>query len=198
MPYRRCTRSDKELHVKKFERVEELVDWLTTSGVDTTAWDKGTSKSVANLWDEYVQGELIFQISPPLRIVEVVQILIRRSGLFLLEMEQEFVNGRRRSRELPPSEKIKPGENCVEAAYRCLHEELGLNRNQISIIEPGTSKRDREVDSLSYPGLYTRYTIHDVHAEVRGLPDGDFWRENVATKDGDPIRRHLWAWRKRP
>jgi hypothetical protein len=184
--------------VKNFERVEELVDWLAASGVDTTEWDKGTSKSVANLWDEYVKGELIFQISPPLRIVEVVQVTIERNGLLLLEMEQEFVNGQRRSRELPPSEKIKPGENCVEAAYRCLCEELGLSRDQISIIEPDNSTKDSVVESLSYPGLNTRYTIHDVYAYVKGLPDQDFWRENLATKDGDPIKRHLWAWRKRP
>ena len=182
----------------RFARVEELVDWLEASGVDTAVWDKGTSKSVANLWEEYVQGELIFQTSPPLRIVEVVQIIIERNGLFLLEVEQEFVNGQRRSRELPPSEKIKPGESCVEAAYRCLCEELGLSRDQISIIEPSSSKKDKVVDSFSYPGLYTRYTIHDVHAEVRGLPDRDFWRENVAAKDGDPVKRHLWAWQKRP
>jgi hypothetical protein len=133
-----------------------------------------------------------------LRIVDVVQIIIKRDGLLLVEMEQEFVNGQRRSRDLPPSEKIKPGESCVEAAYRCLCEELGLSRDQISIDESGYERRERVADSLSYPGLYSRYTIHDVHADVRGLPDGDFWRENVAAKDGDPVKRHLWAWRKRP
>lgn len=182
----------------RFARIEELADWLAASGVDTTEWDKRMSKSVANLWEEYLQGDLIFQKSPPLRIVEVVQVIIERNGLILLEVEQEFVNGQRRSRELPPSEKIKAGESCVEAAYRCLGEELGLSRDQIGIVESGYEKRERVTDSLSYPGLYTRYTIHDVRADVRGLPNRDFWRENVAVKDGDPVKRHLWAWRKQP
>ena len=186
------------MHSKEFDSVEELADWLKAIGVDTAVWNKGAAKSVANLWDEYMRGDLLFQASPPLRIVEVVQIIIRRNELILLEAEQEFLNGQRRSRDLPPSEKIKPGESSIDAAYRCLCEELGLSHDQINFEESGYEKRERIIDSPSYPGLFTRYTIHSVQAYATGLPNGDFWRANVAVKDGDPIKRHLWAWRKRP
>ena len=189
---------DKEIHVKEFDDLDELAAWLRAIGIDMAQWGTGTSKNLANLWDEYVQGDLFFQASPHTRNVAVVQIFIKRKGLILIEAEQEFVNGQRRTRDLPPSEKIKLGENYVQAAYRCLFEELGLRRDQIRFLESGYKISERVQDSPSYPGLCTRYTIHDVQAHVSGLPEEDFWRENTAAEDGDPIRRHLWAWRKRP
>ncbi len=178
-----------------FENAHQLQSWLAAKQIDVSKWDEVGAKSLSNLWDEYRHGEVTFQDDPPLRIVQVVQVIIRRGNRILLEVEQEFNNHHRRSRKQPPSEKLKAGETYVEAARRCLEEELGLRANEMAFIGPGGYKQIQViVESPSYPGLTTRYTFHTVEAIVKGLPDNDFWLENRGFSGGDPIRRHRWAW----
>ena len=181
--------------VKDFDGPDALASWLEESGIDTAVWGTGTYKSIANLWDEYMQGEVSFEVYPPLRIVQVVRVLIQHDDSTLLEIEQVFRNGERRFRFQPPSEKIKRSENSIDAAYRCLNEELGLSRNQVSFMAVDHDRKEVVAESPSYPGLPTRYVIQRIRAQVTGLPGEDFWRENTAASEGDPVSRHLWAWR---
>ena len=134
------------------------------------------------------------KVPPPLRTVEVVQVIIRRGSRILLEVEQEFGNAQKRSRNLPPSEKLKAGENYISAAVRCLNEELGLKQAEIAFVGSGYEKIETITESPSYPGLQTRYTFHSIEAVAKGLPEKDFWRENTTHINGDPVKRHLWAW----
>lgn len=181
--------------MKNFENADDLQKWLNTNGVDTSLWGEGNAKSVDNLWDEWISGEIMFQERPLLRQVNVVQILIRKSKQLLLEAEQELDDGQRRFRNQPPSEKMKPGESYTDAAMRCLQEELGIRAENITFLTGTYEQLQRESDSLSYPGLKTQYIFHMVEAQVKELPDKNFWRDNQAYGSGDPVRRHLWAWR---
>lgn len=181
---------------KNFDSPDALVRWLEAGGVDTAVWGADNSKSTHNLWDEYLQGEVSFEAHPLVRIVRVVQVLIKRNDVILLEVEQVFRNGKRRFRNQPPAEKIKGDESIIDAAYRCLKEELGLNRDQVDFLGVDQEMETIIRDSPSYPGLPTRYTIQRIRARVTGLPDEDFWRANSAVNDGDPVSRHLWAWRE--
>lgn len=181
---------------KKFADPGQLVEWLEENGIDVASWGSGPYKSIANLWDEYQEGEVFFEDDPPLRVVKVVQIVIQQGEKFLFEIEQLLNNGERRFRNQPPAEKIKGGETGLDAAYRCMREELGLNREQISEIS-AVGESDEEISgSPSYPGLPTRYRVYEIEAHVDGLPDEDFWRENRAAAEGDPVDKHLWGWRK--
>jgi hypothetical protein len=181
--------------VKPFYTITDLIEWLTDSQIDTTLWAEGNAKSVANLWEEYASGEIYMRDDPPRRLVDVVQIYIRRGRQVLIEAEQEMENGRRRFRNQPPSEKIKPGETYLQAATRCLQEELGLPLTAVSFLPDTYRCRKETTDSLSYPGLVTEYTFHTIEAAVAGLPEEEFWRENTAVQTGDPVMRHLWIWR---
>jgi hypothetical protein len=179
----------------EFETIGQLQTWLAAKQIDLARWGAPGAKSLGNLWDEYVAGEVTFQDDPPLRIVQVVQVIIRRGNRILVEVEQEFNNHQRRSRKQPPSEKLKAGETYVEAAQRCLEEELGLRSGEMAFIGPGGNEPLQVVvESPSYPGLTTRYTFHTVEAIVKGLPDDNFWLDNHSFAAGDPIRRHHWAW----
>ena len=184
--------------VMQFANQEDLARWLAKKGIDTRSWGKGSYKSIANLWDEYLAGEVAFEECPSMRVVRVVQILLRQNGDILLEIEQEFRNGERRQRNQPPSEKIKGDENGLDAALRCLQEELELSREQIDALRVDEEREELIVDSPSYPGLPTRYTFQKIWAHVSGLPQEDFWRENKAAQEGDPVHRHLWGWRGQP
>ena len=181
--------------MKKFANIAELAGWLEDKGIDMRSWGRGPYKSITNLWDEYVAGEVFFEDDPPVRIVQVIQILIQQNDRSLREVEQEFGNGERRFRNQPPAEKVKSNETGVDAAQRCLREELGLSSEQIEWISVENEQEEMVADSPSYPGLQTRYMIQEIKARVIGLPEEDFWRENRAAAEGDPVSRHLWGWR---
>ncbi len=182
--------------VKSFDGPDELAEWLEENGIDTAMWGIGPFKSIANLWDETRQGEVFFEADPPLRVVQVVQLLVQHDDTTLFEVEQVFRNGKRRFRNQPPSEKIKRNENSIDAAYRCLNEELGIGRDQVDFMSMEHEREEIVTDSPSYPGLLTRFTMQKFRVRVSGLPEEEFWRENSAAKEGDPVSRHLWAWRE--
>lgn len=179
----------------QIDGVEDLEFWLNQQGIDTASWGCGSTKSVADLWTELKNGEITLQCDPPLREVGVVQIIIRRDDLVLLEVEQEFETGKRRSRNIFPSEKLRNQEDYLSAAKRGLKEEIDLDPQQVDFVEPSYKIRHQVSNSPSYPNLATRYTIHSIEAAVTELPLADFWRKNHAHAEGDPVKKHLWGWR---
>ncbi|MFN2122697.1 MAG: NUDIX domain-containing protein, partial [Candidatus Promineifilaceae bacterium] len=174
----------------EFENERALEKWLESREIGWEAWGSARSKTIDNLWKEYEQGEISFRDDPPTRAVRVVQIILRREDYMLLEIAQEFGDGRVRRRELPPSEKIIANESQYEAAERCLNEELGLDPRDIQLLNSSSAGYKRVADSPSYPGLSTQYTVYTIEALAEGLPDEDFWRENKAAAVGDPVKRH--------
>lgn len=181
--------------VNQFEDIHALEAWLRENGIDFEEWGQKSSKSLRNLWQEMVAGEVQLKENPALRVVDVVQIIIRKNGKILVEAEQEFYNGQRRFRNQPPSEKIKPGETVQDAACRCLQEELGIPIENITLQLGSHQQHQTNTNSISYPGLPSQYNFHLLEATVSGLPDADFWRENQTNGLVDPVKRHRWVWR---
>ena len=179
-----------------FHSVEYLKNWLRDQSIDLDKWNCGRAKSVDNLFDEINKGESSLQIQPPLRVVKVVQVLIFQGKSILVELEQEFNDYRIRKRNLPPSEKIKPGEDCLVAARRCLNEELQIPIKNIEINKNDCQPLIRYRKSRSYPGLKSKYYIYRVEAAVIGLPTGNFWSdEKSKAGEANIIHRHHWGWR---
>lgn len=184
--------------MKQFEKPSDLRTWLEKKGIDTGTWGKEGTKGVEHLWQEIMEGDASLQEDRPLRRVRVVQVMVRRGDTILVEGAQEFASEQRRDRSQPPSEKLKTGETHLEGALRCLCEELGVEKTQVTLIPSSHRRWQKRSDSPSYPGLPTRYILHAIEAVVEGLPESGFWRENRAFAAGsDPIRRHYWDWRPR-
>lgn len=181
--------------VNQFTDIHALETWLSHYGIDFKVWGENSSKSLNHLWQELQAGEVQLKENPPLRLVEVVQIIIRRGAMVLVEAEQEFFNGQRRYRNQPPSEKIKPGETVQDAACRCLQEELALPKEAFSLRPETHRQYQTNTNSISYPGLPSQYNFHVIEAAVSGLPTEDFWRENQSDGVIDPVKRHRWEWR---
>lgn len=186
-----------KLDALTFDSVETLAAWLVASGVAIADWGRGDAKTVADLWRETVLGESTLRDEPPRRELRIVQVTIRRGERVLVELEQVLRDGRRRTRDLPPGEKLKAGEGALLAARRCLLEELGL-AVPLSTLYEERPPFDETEESPSYPGLLAHYTVHRVavHTEAAAaldLPAADFWRNNNAPDD--PVQRHLWGWR---
>lgn len=184
----------KRITVTEFPTIHALEAWLKKHGINYTAWGKNSSKSLRNLWQELDAGEVQLKEAPPLRVVQVVQIIIRRGDAILVEAEQEFVNGQRRFRNQPPSEKVKPDETIEQAACRCLLEELGIPPEAITLNLASHRQHQTNTNSISYPGLPSQYNFHVLEAAVSGLPEGDFWRDNQTGGLVDPVKRHRWVW----
>lgn len=171
----------------------DLAVWLAGNGIEPGGAN-GT-KPIADLWQEIRRGESTLDDNPPRRAVNVVEVILQRDSFMLLELEQELRDGQIRRRNRPPTEKLSAGETVVAAARRCLLEELGVTADQVGSLQELGPARIHELDSPSYPGLPTRYTIHRVEATVPSLPDNDFRRDNVGAGESDPVVAHLWGWR---
>jgi ADP-ribose pyrophosphatase YjhB (NUDIX family) len=152
------------------------------------------AKTVENLWAELVEGESQLQDDPPQRQVRVVNVMIRAGKRLLVEGQQEFGENQSRFRGQPPAEKLKPGESPVEAAIRCLQEEMEIIPNRVQILSWTEEPEQILLDSPSYPGLTTCYMRYEVEARVEGLPRRPFTTRETAHDDGDPVKNHQWLW----
>ncbi len=185
--------------VRHLRHQAELEAMLASGGVDTLQWGQHKAKTVAHLWREIVEGETHMQEHPLQRIVRgVVEVMVQNGGRTLIETQQAFSDGLIRSRQIPPAEKMQPGERPVDTAIRCLREELAVDPSAVEIVDATHEARHEIQLSPSYPGLETRYTFHRVDVRVDGLPDDDFSTDEYSS-DGTELRlRHSWSWQSLP
>lgn len=178
-----------------FNTIQHLKDWLIAKGIDQSQWGTDGTKTVENLWAEIVAGETELQDDPPLRLIRVVNIIVRQGDKILIEGEQEFGDNQRRYRGVPPAEKMKPRESHIEAALRGLAEELQVQPAQVKILPSPPQPQPLIQESQSYPGLRTKYLIYTVEVNIDGLPAEDFSTlEGSPAGSHDPIKRHQWHW----
>jgi len=182
--------------MRNIKNINELTQLLSAKNIDTSKWGTGTTKTTNDLWNEIRNGESIIQDEPLLRIVDVINVIIRNGESVLIETSQELDDGRTRSRNIVPAEKKKTGESYIEAARRCLREELQVKDRNIEILESTYRQEQKIKESISYPGLSTLFRYHIVEAKVNGLPNTDFWTFESADNELDPISRHHWIWKR--
>ncbi len=175
--------------------IEILTSWLIKNHIPIQNWGFGHAKTISDLFQEINEGECVLINDPPKRILPVVQVIIRRNHLVLVELEQELNDSRKRKRCLPPSEKMKPEESWLEAAIRCLNEELSLAPHQFTVLSENCEPVIYERLSQSYPGLPSQYHIYSVNVQADTLSATEFWTDEKADPEKKAaIRRHLWGW----
>ncbi len=185
---------DKVISISDFPNREAFAVWLLENEIDISTWEQGAAKSVETLWQELQRGEITLTASPLQRHIHVVGLIIERNKNILMEVCQQFHDGRTRQRNLPPSEKLLVGESAESGAQRCLQEELGIMNHEIKIAD--LSQKTYLQESQSYPSVTTHYTMHYVTLTLPQLPNSDFTVPNLG-KD-DAVASHTWGWRPRP
>lgn len=203
-----------------FASVVELEQALEQCGLDVSQWGKrvegSLTKTVLDLWEELERGECDLHLDRGgvRRQLNVVKVRVRppkaRGGDELIETWQIFSDGRRRSRGMPLSEKMFPGEAPLDAAERGIVEELGsaivearaegegmpewpIEINCEAPVEPWVETRY----SSSYPFLASQYSLYQVEAVVHGLPSTAFSTVEIGegcTYSGGQLA-HFWEWK---
>jgi hypothetical protein len=182
------------------QSLDALRDSLASNGIELAQWGIGDAKTVESLWTEMLSGETYLQADPLCRVLAgVVQVIIRRyDGRILIEEEQVLSDGRRRHRDIPPSEKMLPGESYQDTALRCLKEELHLNPVRARILPETHAMRQELRSSWSYPGLRSLYTIHRVEVRAPEVLTHNFRTSEVNNPGEGFVKEHLWAWKLPP
>jgi len=178
-----------------FSTKQDLTLWLNAQGVDTDSWGMSRSKSIDDLWNELLAQDCYLSTGPK-RIVRIAVILIENGGKLLFEEKQELKDGRIRSRNKPPREKIQEGESVLEAVKRCVEQELSLSQDLFNIVQIHEEPTYLTRESDSYPGLTTVYSQHFAKVYAPSLPGASFETEERG-HEHDPVRRHWWTWADR-
>lgn len=183
----------------RFPHPDYLEQWLQQHGIDTAAWCSGPHKCVDSLWHELLARDCVLASSPLRRHVHAVHLVIRRGATVLIERAQTLPDGRRRTRNLLPAEKIRLDEDVLAAAARCLREELRVSPLRARFLHDTYRQTTSERESTSYPGLITRYVSHIIGVQVDGLPDGPFSTTEepaLAVAGVHGTRAHEWVWQR--
>lgn len=184
---------------------QDIFNMIREANINLGTWGVGEAKSLApHLIDEVIKRECTLELRDGVlyRNIEVVSIAIyyySKKCLHLQEKEQIFNDGRTRVRKLPDNcsvaDKIKIGkETPLEAALRAIPEELQelselntpITTDQLRFI----NTIQREDDSVSYPGIITRKTIHIfecIFTEEQFNPKG------YTEKQPDKTNLHHWV-----
>jgi hypothetical protein len=174
--------------------LEELKEWIRLECIDISRWGTENAKTINDLWYEIKLGEAKILNKPPLRLLSVVKLLIYQDKKVLMERKQILRNSRVRSRNLPPGEKIRFGEDYRDAIKRCLWEELNISTINFEIVESTHRITHKLKISSSYPNLKTLYTFHLTRVNVAGLPQEDFWTKEVDQEGFSIVEQHYWVW----
>lgn len=184
--------------------LQDLFGIIRKTSIDLRLWGRGEAKTATHLVDEVIKRECTLELINGVlyRNIEVVSIAIyyySKKSLHLQEKEQIFSDGRPRFRKLPNncsvSDKVEIGkETPLKAALRDIPEELQELRELNTTITADQLRFiktiQREDDSVSYPGIKTRKTIHIfecVFTEEQFNPDG--YTENQP----DKTNHHHWV-----
>lgn len=192
--------SDNMAANRSIQNLDMLRQSLVSNGIEISEWGTGDAKTVESLWTELELGEIQLQGDPLCRVLSgVVQVIIRHpDGRILIEEEQILQDGRRRHRNIPPSEKMLGGETYIEAARRCLVEELGANPRTADVLTFTHRVRQERRNSWSYPGLTSLYTIHQVQVRVPDIPQDNFHTAEIMSDTEGLVREHYWVWKTPP
>ena len=147
--------------------INDLRNQIESTGIDTSQWGKGSSKTLEHLKKEIdnketilikdKNGELLRKVV--VGCADIYHETQEGEKFRLIEEKQIFKDGRERKRDLGQavSEKIQIGEDTEEAMLRGIEEELGI-KGEIDLEKNGEDIEIKTSDS--YPGLKSQYENH--------------------------------------
>ncbi len=145
-------------------KISEIKQMLTYNKIDYSDWWIGNTKNIESLLDEINKWESSLEVVDGIltRIVKVVWAEVKYKSsenkkYSLIEEKQVFRNGSERIRDYgsyPLWEKMKMGEDPIEAMRRWIKEELWI----MDIVNIKYDEENKNIEkSKSYPNLLSQY-----------------------------------------
>ena len=161
----------------------ELVTLLKKHGIDTTRFDRGKAKSLANLLDE-VNAGIIFLVEREGKLCGYIDVVSMNIYAQVISTRLRLVE---KGTNSPISEKLGLGEEPLGGVGRFLRR-FGIRRFTIPV--PITYAKIEENDSPAYPGISFLYQTYGVVVELAPL---DYKEEGYQeVKSGAPH----FVWRR--
>lgn len=153
--------------------LSDLAAVLGSWCINTSSWGAGAAKTLEHLLAELRSGDsevLICESGLVRRVCNIwVDVHVDDGDVrrHLVELRQDFADGRTRVRTLPASigEKAKSGEEPSKAAKRGLKEELGLTSSSYAL--RAGAPRENPDTAQSYPGLRSEYLTFWFEADLK-------------------------------
>jgi len=140
---------------------------LEAHGIDTSAFGKGTAKSLERFAEELESGASRLMMDAAkhkalVRVVDVVLVRLTRNDWdkprYLIVAADEQLDGRMRSDlNRMPGKKKRPHENVRNAAERIIMELPDVNLEDVTFDFDAIEEFEEEEESPSYPGVRTVY-----------------------------------------
>lgn len=178
----------------ELDRSPHLVGQLLKDhNIDITKFGQGEAKTLEQLASEVQSGaaRLMLDATSHRKLVRVVDVVLLRlsaakdKDCLLIEVGEQYPDGRRRTAYRVPGTKKFPHENSQETAMRVLKEFLSMDSVTVSFDFDSKEVYEEEMDSPSFPGVRTVYRKEIVQCYVDesneerlrsiGLPDGSKW-----------------------
>jgi len=178
----------------KTNRSPELVRrTLRDHNIDDTKFGSGEAKTLEQMATEVQSGaaRLMLDATEHKKLVRVVDVVLLRlysskGGKLLIEIGEQFPDGRRRNIARLPGTKKEPHENSRETANRITKDLLKMGDCNVEFDFDQKEVFEEEMESPSYPGVGTVYRKEIVPGYVNstsssalgriGLPNHSDWQ----------------------
>jgi len=140
---------------------EELTEFLSKNKIDTSAWGKGTFKSLEDFSEELTKGEATLSKGADGKIKRVVDIVVMQltraeTGDILIEASETYKDSKQELNRLP-AVKRRGDEHQFITARRMITKYLQLPDNFVTIDHTDVKIIEEEQESRAFPGLSTIY-----------------------------------------
>lgn len=171
----------------------DLISLLDDYGISTDGWIKDANSLFTEIKEE--ECYLVDKNGVLMRHVDVVRVFCNSKSdtLKLVEEKQVYHKTGKIMNRLHEyvSEKIKFGENPMEAAIRGLQEELGLNTEKLIITKRNNPKKLDSQLSKTYTSLLCVYNYHDFDVSI---PDDQYKEEYIENQED---KSTFFIWKKK-
>jgi hypothetical protein len=190
----------KEEQFIPISELNELQNLLAKHGVNISQWGGGRSRTLGQLMEEIKNGESRLYLKEGKELVRYSKfvsgsVYYKRSDnkvLLLKEDKQIFRDNRkekirRRHYDNSYAEKIMGEESPEETVRRGLLEEIGIEKQPEEFCF--TSRREKYLDSMSYPGLMTFFEEYRFDIFIN---DSEFKPEGYIEERDDITTYFVW------
>mmetsp|Transcript_40763 Transcript_40763/g.113317 ORF Transcript_40763/g.113317 Transcript_40763/m.113317 type:complete len:781 (-) Transcript_40763:100-2442(-) len=191
----------KPLQEGEMDRSPQIVgQMLKDHNIDISQFGVGEARTLHQLADEVQRGaaRLMLDATEHKKLVRVVDVVLVRlfsapkDGKLLVEAQEQFPDGRKRSLQRLPGTKKDPHENSVQVAQRMLQDVLQMTDCAVQFDFEDKEVFEEEMISPSFPGVRTVYRKEIVQGHVTcgdpailgrvGLPAGNPWSSEDTKK----------------